>query len=145
MEDVEIPLVILGDGAFPLQTFMSKPHGDAILADDKRYFDHRNSRTRLVTDGAFVKLKIRSRGLFCEYENSKKTVKLYNLTCVVPHNLCIERGDLFPRKFDLTLDHALNKRLSPEKGRDALALRNTNQNNLEVNNKPQALKVRIKH
>ena len=63
----------------------------------------------------------------------------------MPHNLCIERGDLFPRKFDLTLDHALNKRLSPEKGRDALALRNTNQNNLEVNNKPQALKVRIKH
>ena len=63
----------------------------------------------------------------------------------MPHNLCIERGDLFPSKFDLTLDHALNKRLSPGKERDALALRNTNQNNFEVNNKPQALKVRIKH
>ena len=145
MEDVEIPLLILGDGAFPLQTFMSKPHGDAILPDDKRYFNYRNSRTRLVTDGAFVKLKIRSRVLFCECENNKKTVKLYNLNCVVPHNLCIERGYLFPRKFDLTLDHALNKRLSPKEGRDALALRNTNQNNFEVNNKPQALKVRIKH
>ena len=39
VEDVEIPPLILGDGTFPLRTFMMKPHGKAILPDDKRYFN----------------------------------------------------------------------------------------------------------
>ena len=58
------------------------------------------------------------------------------------HNLCIDRGDLVPRKFDLTSDHASNKRLSPDEVRYALALQSTNQKNFEINEKPQALKVR---
>ena len=58
------------------------------------------------------------------------------------HNLRIERGDLVPRKFDLTLDHASNKRLSPEEVRDVLALQSTNQKKFKVNKKSQALKVR---
>ena len=48
------------------------------------------------------------------------------------HNLCTERRDLVPRKFDLTLDHASNKRLSPEEVRDVLALRSTNQKTLKL-------------
>ena len=39
VEDVKIPPFILGDEAFPLWTFILKPHGDAILPDDKRYFN----------------------------------------------------------------------------------------------------------
>ena len=37
LESVKIPLVILGDGDFPLELCMMKPHGDAILLADKRY------------------------------------------------------------------------------------------------------------
>ena len=48
------------------------------------------------------------------------------------HNLCTERRDLVPRKSDLTLDHASNKRLSPEEVRDVLALRSTNQKTLKL-------------
>ena len=73
---------------------------------------------------------------------NKETVKLYGLACVVVHNRCIERGDLVPRKFDLTLDHTSNKLLSLEEVRDALAWRSMNQGNFEVNKKSQALKVR---
>ena len=83
------------------------------------------------------------RVFFLECKNNKKTVKLYGLACVVVlHNLCIDRGDLVPRKFDLTSDHASNKRLSPDEVRDALVLQSTNQENFEINKKPQALKVR---
>ena len=142
VEDVEIPPLILGDGAFPLRTFILKPHGDAILPDDERYFNYRNSRARLVTEEAFGRLKIRFRVLFRKCESNNETVKLYDLACVLLHNLCIERGDLVPRKFDLTSDHASNKCLSPEEASDALALRRTNQKNFEVNKKSQALKVR---
>ena len=132
----------MGDGAFSLRTFMLKPNRDAVLPDNKRYFNYRNSRARLVTEGAFGRLKIRFRVLFRKCETNKETVKLYCLACVVLHNLCIERGDLVPRKFDLTSDHASNKRISPKEVRDASALRSTNQKIFEVNKKSQLLKVR---
>ena len=35
VEDVEIPPLIFGDRAFPLRTFIMKPHGGGILPDDK--------------------------------------------------------------------------------------------------------------
>ena len=69
-------------------------------------------------------------------------MKLYGLVCVVLHNICIERGDLVPRKFDLTLDHASNKRLSPDEVRNVLVLQNTNQKKFEINKKSKAEKVR---
>ena len=58
------------------------------------------------------------------------------------YSLCIELGDLVPRKSDLTLDHAANKRLSPEEVRDVLALRNTKQKNFEINKKSASFAVR---
>ena len=93
---------------------MLKPHRDAILPDDKRYFNYRNSRARLVIEGAFGRLKIRFRVFFRKCESNKETVKLYGLAWVVPHNLCIEWGDLVSRMFDLTSDQASNRRLSPK-------------------------------
>ena len=63
------------------------------------------------------------------------------MVCVVLHDLYIERGDLVPRKFDLTLDHASSKHLSPEEVRNALALRSANQKNFEVNKISQTFKV----
>ena len=103
-----------------------KPHGDATLPDDKRYFNYRHSRARLVTEKAFEGLKSRFRAQFRKCESDKETVKLYGLACIVLHNLCIDRDDLVSRKFDLTSDHTSNKRLRPEEVRDALALRTGN-------------------
>ena len=85
---------------------------------------------------------MRLRVLFRKCKSNKETVKLYGLACDVPHNLCIKRSNLVPRKFDLTLDHASNKRLSPEEVKDALVLRSTNHKSFEVNKKSQTLKVR---
>ena len=137
--DVEISSLILGDGTFPLRTFLMKPHEDAVLPHNKRYFNFRHSRARLVTEG---RLKSRFRVLYRKCECNKETVKLYGLAFVVFHNICIERGDLVPRKFDLTLDHASNKRLSPDEVRNVLVLRNTNQKKFEINKKYKVEKVR---
>ena len=140
IENVDIPPLILGDGAFPLRTWIMKPHGDAVLPEDRRYFNYRHSRARLVTEGAFGRLKSRFRVLFRKCESNKETVKLYGLVSVVLHNLYIEPGD--PKKFDLTLDHAANKCLSLEEVRDVLALRNTKQKNFEINKKSASVAVR---
>lgn len=119
-----------------------KPHGDAVLTKIKRYFNFRHSRARLVTEGAFGRLKSRFRVLFRKCESKKENVKLYALACVVLHNICIERGDLAPRAFDLTANHASNKRLSSEEVRDILELRNTRQKDFEINKLSPASKIR---
>ena len=105
---------------------MLKPHGDAILPDDKWYFNYRNSWARLVTEAALGRLKTKFRVLSRKCETNKETLSLYGLACVVLHNICIERGDLVTRKFDLTSDHASNRRRSPEEVIDVLALGSTN-------------------
>ena len=70
----------------------------------------------------------------------KHHIALNSQFAVVLHNLCIERDDLVPRKFDLTSYRALNKRLSQEEVRNALALQSTNQRNFEVNKKMSSIK-----
>ena len=120
---------------------MLKPHGDAILPNDKRYFHYRNHRARLVTEEALGRLKIKFKILFHKCEINKETLKLYGLACVVLHNRCIERGDLVPRKFDLISDHASNRRLSRGEVMDALELGSTNRKNFEGNKKSEGLKI----
>ena len=117
--------MILGDSAFTLKTWVSKPYGDAIPPPEKRYFNYRLSRARMVTEGAFGKLKSRFRVLHRKCEAQKETVKVMGLACIILHNICIERKDLVPRKYDLTLDPASNKRRSSKEVRDLLDLSET--------------------
>ena len=79
------------------------PHdGDAVLTPEKGYFNYCLSRARMITKGAFGKLKRRFRVLFCKCESKKETVEIVGLACVVLHNLCIDKEDILPRKFDLS-------------------------------------------
>ena len=57
VDDIEIPPQVLGDGAFPLRSWLMKPYGDVALTPDKRYFNYRSSRSRMVTEGASGELK----------------------------------------------------------------------------------------
>ena len=143
VDDIEIPPQILGDGAFPLRSWLMKPYGDAVLTLDKRYFNYRSSRSRMVTEGAFGKLKERFRIFHKKYESNKETVKIMALAFVILHNICIDKGDLVPRKFDLTYDIASNKRRESNELRDLLNLTDSNVNNLE-NERVVAVKVRDK-
>ena len=51
LNGVEILPIILGDGAFPIRTWLQKPYGNAVLSEEQRYFHFRLSRSRLVTEG----------------------------------------------------------------------------------------------
>ena len=123
---IEIPPIILGDGAFPWQSWMMKPHGDAVLTQEKAYFNFCLSQARVVTEGAFSKLKGRFWVLHRKCKSSKETAKIMGLACVVLHNLCIDKGDFIPRKFDLTFDHMTNKHRDRTELRDILHLTNSN-------------------
>ena len=104
-----------------------KPYGEAVLSEQKRYFNYRLSRARMVTEGAFGKLKGRWRILSKKCESHKGTVKKMGLACVVLHNICIDRGDIIPRNIDLTVDPITNKRRPPNEIRDVLQMTNINQ------------------
>ena len=101
VDGVETPRVILGDGTFPLWSWIMKPHGDAVLTPEKAYFNYRLSRARMITEVVFGKLKGRFRVVFSKCESKKTTMKIMGLACVVLHNLCIDKEDIIPRKFDL--------------------------------------------
>ena len=54
------------------------------------------------------------------------------LTIGILHNICIDKRDLFPRKFDLTYDVASNKRRGSNELRDLLDLTDSNVKNFET-------------
>ena len=139
---VEIPPIILGDSAFPLQSWMMKPHGDAVLTQEKAYFNFCLRRAGMVTEGAFGKLKGRFRVLHRKCESNKETVKKMGLACVVLRNLCIDKGDFIPRKFDLTFDHMANKCRDRTELRDILHLTNSNRPNYADVGRGRSIKVR---
>ena len=49
-----------------------------------------------------------------------------------PHNICIDKGDLVPRKFDLTYDIASNKLRESNELRDLLDLTDSKVKNFET-------------
>ena len=108
------------------------PDGDAVLTPEKGYFNYCLSRARMITKGAFGKLKRRFRVLFCKCESKKETVKIVGLACVVLHNLCIDKEDILPRKFDLSYDHATNKCRDRAELRDILNLTNSRLKNYDT-------------
>ena len=131
VDGVETPPVILGDGAFPLRSWIMKPHGDAVLTPEKAYFNCRLSRARMITECAFGKLKGRFRELFRKCESKKEIVKILGLPCDILHNLCIDKEDIIPRKLNLSYDHITNKCRNRVELRDMLNLTNSKLKNYD--------------
>ena len=59
VKGVAVPPIILGDGAFPLKSWLMKPFGSANISRMQRNFNYRRSRARMVTECAFGLLKSR--------------------------------------------------------------------------------------
>ena len=97
----------------------------------------------MVTEGAFGKLKERFRILHRKCESNNETVKVMGFTYVIHHNICIDKGDLVPRKFDLTYDMTSNKPRESTELRDLLDLTDSNVRNLKTG-QMVAVKVRDK-
>ena len=120
---VMISPLILGDSAFPFRKWLMKPFTNAVLSREERYFNYRLSRARMVTEGAYGRLKGRWRVLLRKCESQKETVKVMTLACLALHNICIDRGDTTPKSWDLNYDDNGAQRRPHAQVREMLKMR----------------------
>ena len=110
---------------------MMKPYRDAVLTPDKRCFNYRSSRSCLVTEGTFEKLKRRFQILYRKCESNIETVKIMGLACVI-HYICINKRYLVPIKFNSSYNIVSNKHRESNKLKDLLGLTDSNVKKFET-------------
>ena len=118
-----IPPLILGDSAFPFQTWLMKPFTNAVITPKQSNFNYRLSRARMVTEGAYGQLKGRWRVLLRKCESTQEKITSTVLACMVLHNICIDQGDTIPKVLDLNFDPATNGRRARARVRELLQMK----------------------
>ncbi|XP_065121943.2 uncharacterized protein [Paramisgurnus dabryanus] len=96
IEGVHIPVMLLGDPAYPLMSWLMKGFPDnGHLSREQRLFNYRLSRARMTVECAFGQLKGRWRCLLKKIEVSITRVPTIISACCVLHNLCSMNDDTF--------------------------------------------------
>lgn len=103
-EDVNVPLVILGDAVYPLLPWLMKPFPDRGLTPDQVSFNHRQNQARMVVERAFGRLKGRWRGLLKPQDHHISLVSQVTAACCVLHNLCEEQNEEYIEEEDYEED-----------------------------------------
>ena len=81
--NVNAPPLVIGDSAFPLTTWLTKPYTCKTLTPPQRYFNYRLSRARMVEECTFGVYEGRWRILHKKCESSKESVKKFTLACMM--------------------------------------------------------------
>ncbi|CAM5163300.1 unnamed protein product [Natator depressus] len=92
--EVEMPIIILGDPAYPLMPLPMKP-STGTLDSSKELFNYRLSKCRMVVECAFGRLKGRWRSLLTRSDLSETNIPIVIVACCVLHNLCESKGETF--------------------------------------------------
>ena len=91
-----VPLVLLGDPAYPLLQWLMKAFPDnGRLSQQEKHFNYRLSRARVVVEHSYGRLKGRWRCLLRRLDVSTSDVPKLVAACCVLHNVCEIHGDKF--------------------------------------------------
>ena len=85
---VDVPVVMPGDGAYPLLSWLIKPYAEAGATQQQKHFNYRLSRARMTVERAFGRLKGRWRSLMKRYDGHVSNINTTVTACCVLHNFC---------------------------------------------------------
>ena len=105
----EIPLLVLGDPAYPLLSWLMKAFPDnGSLSCQQKTFNYRLSRARVIVEHAYGRLKGRWRCLLKRNDTSVHDLPTLVAACCVLHNICEIHGETFNEEwFEGVADHTL--------------------------------------
>ena len=96
LNGVNIPLYLIGDSAYSLQTWLMKPftHGTNLTSQQKT-FNYRICRARIVVENAYGRLKARWRRLMKRNDMCIDNIPAVIKCACILHNVCEIHGDSF--------------------------------------------------
>lgn len=84
--EIQTPIFLVGDSAFPLSSKLMKPYGGNYLDEMKNIFNYRLSRARRIVENAFGILSARWRILYTSISAEPKRVENIVMAVVCLHN-----------------------------------------------------------
>ncbi|CAM5160712.1 unnamed protein product [Eretmochelys imbricata] len=92
--EVEMPIVILEDPAYPLMPWLMKPYTRHVDSSKER-FNNRLSKGRMTVECAFDHLKACWRCLYGKMDLANDNIPMLIAACCTLHNICERNGESF--------------------------------------------------
>ena len=127
----DIPLITVGDSAFPRFSWLIKCYDDNSKNEQHRYFNKMLRSARVVSENTYGMLKGRWRFLLKETECRPNNIRYIIMACIALHNVCIDEDDPCEPRWQLEVDDLalIRTRITRTENRDMSDL-----NRLKISN-----------